>query len=280
MGKGAILASLTKALTALALLQTVTHQQRIKHVQSTVLWQGLVIEEETNQQYLLQMEHQPPSSPTDITTEQDTSTPDTDSHNQVIHEIKGILAESTPALGDSSNNDHDGRNNMAVVLTDTSNPDSATMYEIITTTQRSTIKTTSIRPVDPDQPHQSAPTKYITLKSEEMDKEAFVARINGSNNDDDGDIDGDDSGQGIHGNKLKARDSTTGNSILLSVISKKLTRKKLERKESYGWESSDGERIRDSGSSACWPDKDDDKYLNNPPIHCINIDITPFFLLI
>ncbi|SAM06478.1 hypothetical protein [Absidia glauca] len=255
MGKGAILASLTKALTALALLQTVTHQQRIKHVQSTVLWQGLVIEEETNQQYLLQMEHQPPSSPTDITTEQDTSTPDTDSHDQVIHELKGILAESTPALGDSSNNDHDGRNNMAVVLTDTNNPDSATMYEIITTTQRSTIKTTSIRPVDPDQPHQLAPTKYITLKSEEMDKEAFVARINGSNNDDDGDIDDDNSGQGIHGNKLKARDSTTGNSILLSAISKKLTRKKLERKESYGWESSDGERIRDGAHQPAGPTK-------------------------
>lgn len=262
MGKVAILASLTKALTALALLQTVTHQQRIKHVQSTILWQGLVVEEETNQQYLLQMEHQPPSSSTDITTtKQDTSTTDTDSHDQVIHELKGILAESSSAHGESNNNEQDGRNNMAVILADSSNPDSATMYEIITTTQRSTIKTTSIRPVDPDRPKQLAPTKYITLKSEEMDKESFVATIGDRRNDDAGDGDDDDdadaehSGQGLHGNKVNARDSITGSSILLSAISKKLTRKKLERKESYGWESSDGERIRDSAHQPAGPTK-------------------------
>ncbi|KAI8079744.1 uncharacterized protein BX664DRAFT_302795 [Halteromyces radiatus] len=39
MGKIAMLGSLTKALTAFALLQTVTHHRRIKQVQTTVLWQ-------------------------------------------------------------------------------------------------------------------------------------------------------------------------------------------------------------------------------------------------
>ncbi|KAI8335067.1 hypothetical protein BC941DRAFT_76000 [Chlamydoabsidia padenii] len=267
MGKVAILASLTKALTAFALLQTVTHKQRIKHVQSTVLWQGLVIEEETNQQYLLQMEH--PSSPkqtnhsgsyqiTDGINQQDTiATGDTDNHDQVIHELKGILAESN-----STNSDNN--NDLAIILASSADPDneisSSKVYEIITTTQRSTIKTTSIRPVDPNHLDQSAPTKYITLKSEEMDKEAFVARINDHSDQDSDDawarypLGEDNSASRALVDKSsstsdsinKISNSNNNKSILLSTISKKLTRKKLERKESYGWESPDGERTSDN----------------------------------
>ncbi|CAO3599475.1 unnamed protein product [Absidia cylindrospora] len=254
MGKVAMLASLTKALTAFALLQTVTHQQRIKHVQSTVLWQGLVIEEETNQQSLIQMEH--PSSNlqlqkrpsayqiTDgskqVTSSSDTAVSDTENHDQVIHELQGILAES-----DLVSNNNDSNSNLAIVLArsdgDETNP--CSMYEIITTTQRSTIKTTSIRPVDPNQPGQTAKTKYVTVKSEEMDKESFVAVVNGKDDD-------SDQVPGVWARYPVAGQETShdlvDNSILLSAVSKKFTRKKLERKESYGWENPDGERTRDA----------------------------------
>ncbi|KAI8342253.1 hypothetical protein BC941DRAFT_412259 [Chlamydoabsidia padenii] len=267
-GKVAMLASLTKALTAFALLQTVTHHQRIKSVQSTVLWQGLVIEEETNQQSLIQMEHPTlnnaqlkkrpgPYQITDTTNRDtitsDTAVSDTENHGQVIHELQGILAESNLVVG----NDND--NNSTIILAQDSQDDGSTccsMYEIITTTQRSTIKTTSIRPVNPNQPYQSAKTKYITVKSEEMDKESFVAVVN-SSQDDNSNIHADQvpgvwARYPVTGNNNNSQD-VVDNNILLSAVSKKFTRKKLERKESYGWETPEGERIRDSNHQPVGP---------------------------
>lgn len=273
-GRVAMLASLTKALTAFALLQTVTHQRRIKHVQSTILWQGLVIEEETNQQSLIQMDNpssnlRPTSSkerpgPYQITdsSKRDTITSDTtvsdvENHDQVIQELQGILAESNLTT-ESANDNKDS--DLAIILTrddqiDDSNP--CSMYEIITTTQRSTIKTTSIRPVNLNDPHQLSKTKYVTVKSEEMDKESFVAMVNGSQGND---TNSADQVPGVWARYpvVDNRDGSDSpdlvdNSILLSAISKKFTRKKLERKESYAWETPDGERTIDSMNQPVGP---------------------------
>ncbi|RCI04190.1 hypothetical protein CU098_004451 [Rhizopus stolonifer] len=48
-GKIAILAGLTKALTAFAVLQNVTHKRMMKHIPMTVLWEGLVTDEKEDQ---------------------------------------------------------------------------------------------------------------------------------------------------------------------------------------------------------------------------------------
>lgn len=54
IGKVAILSGLTKAMTAFAVLQNVTHKRTMKHMKITILWKGLVVEEEENTRALIQ----------------------------------------------------------------------------------------------------------------------------------------------------------------------------------------------------------------------------------
>ncbi|KAI9300433.1 hypothetical protein BJ944DRAFT_257870 [Cunninghamella echinulata] len=266
LGKVAVLASLTKALTAFALLQTVTHKRRIKQVKSTILWQGLVIEEETNQQALIEYEHHPQKKSHNVKkyksdrqlmdtnnnnatiSDSSSTVSDSDNHEDVVYELQGILADSSL----SQNNKNNSSSNLSVVLSSNHNNNEVSntpynMYEIITTTKRTTTKTTTIRPIHPNNSDQPVKAKYITVQSDEMDNESFVAVVNENGNNKNSKY--VDDMPGVWSKYPAMNDQTTtqdiDNSILLSSISKKLTRKKLERKESYGWENQNGESVMD-----------------------------------
>ncbi|ORX55765.1 hypothetical protein DM01DRAFT_1362648 [Hesseltinella vesiculosa] len=267
LGRIAMLASLTKALTAFALLQTITHQQRFKQIQSTILWQGLVIEEETSQQALIQYQDtpRPLPAPSALPEQVDrTSVGESENQSMVLQQLQEILTNSSQ--------DDD----MSVILTTPHQDDdpnaSYQMYEIITTTERTTIKTTRIRPVDPNRPDLPTKTKYVTLQSNEMDKESFLAIVDPSTtpslqtppllppttnlalpaNDDEPDqADSpaeDQDSFNVPGvwnkyavqNPAAQTSSSPPPNVLLSAVSKKLSRKKMERKESYAWETHDG----------------------------------------
>ncbi|KAI8067595.1 hypothetical protein BC940DRAFT_326388 [Gongronella butleri] len=298
MGRVAMLSGLTKALTTFALLQAVTHHQRIKQMQSIVLWQGLVIEEETNQQALIQYEeqqHHAPRPPSDAIAIK-TSVGESENQSLVLQQLQEILSSTGTTA--ATNDDEPV---LFYAQTDGDGDDASyQMYEIMTTTERTTTKTTRIRPVDPSRPDLPTRTKYITLQSNELDNESFIAFVDPPANadaplpppkdtslypalpamaavaskeestDDDtndkplenvpgvwnkfalqkyeGDAAVADSDAVIHARQPKQGSSASSASstassrpnVLLSAVSKKLSRKKMERKESYAWETSEG----------------------------------------
>ncbi|KAG0172909.1 hypothetical protein DFQ30_009372 [Apophysomyces sp. BC1015] len=87
VGKVAILAGLTKALTAFAMLQNVTYKRMMKQVKITVLWQGLVVEENPQPASVQETEKQP---------EQQDYNPD---HDKIIREMEEIIASQQKRTG-------------------------------------------------------------------------------------------------------------------------------------------------------------------------------------
>lgn len=275
IGKVAILSGLTKAMTAFAILQNVTHKRTMKHMNITVLWKGLVVEEEENSQALIQFQ-----------TNDDTTGAQPDQqqqqHTDIIHELEEILASTSTSTPSTANNDNDpaeaavgstsmvsltssavshlNGKSMGLTLDDFGNPYS--MYEISTTTNRVTTRTTRIKPID-IYGYQQLSAKEIVEKTNEEENESFMAVIDYqeqfsqgeesvTTTDDSGIISQDSNFLQLPTNTADERQMTeqqslsfveasknrrkkkTGFSIMLSSVSKKLSRKKVERQTRYG----------------------------------------------
>lgn len=229
-GKMAILGGLTKALTAFAVLQNVTHKRTMEQMRLTVMWKGLVVEEEENEQ--LQYNGASPPPPP-LMEEQDENGTD------VLQELEDILA-----TGSDDNTWQQQQQQYPV-------------YEISTSTKRTTTRTTRIRPIDPTKSEWEQPkAKYIVVRSNEEDAESFMAVVDSNNNEE------NNSNQRLPGpwiehaldlgddkqrpNNSLVRGPSKGLKIMLSAVSKKLSRKKIERQVKYGHE----EKADGGGSSS------------------------------
>lgn len=235
-GKIAILSGLTRAMTAFAVLQNVTHKRTMEYIKTTVMWKGLVVEEEKNEQSLIQY-HQ--------------HSEDGDEHApDVIHELEEILGAD--GRQSTKGEEYQDLNGSALSLATQSFQDPAfryPMYEITTSTRRTTIRTTRIRPIDPtkDEHHQPK-AKYIIVRSDEDDAESFMAIID-EQQDSEKTLPGawikhtmDQQDEDPDSQKYSSQDRrsfapfktpTKGIKIMLSAVSKKLSRKKVERQVKY-----------------------------------------------
>ncbi|KAL7331972.1 hypothetical protein PS15p_204087 [Mucor circinelloides] len=254
IGKVAILSGLTKAMTAFAVLQNVTHKRTMKHMKIAVLWKGLVVEEEENTRALIQyqQDNNTQTQPSSVTSSEQ-------QHTDVIHELEEILANtstdshaddsddppsvsannSTSLISLSSANSNLNGRSIDLSLDDYGNP--YNMYEITTTTNRTTTRTTRIRPIDVNGNRQMH-AKQVVERTDEEDKESFIAVIDHqvetqprsyailaedtTDSVDPAPKDWDaNKGRQVNNSKFK---------IMLSSVSKKLSRKKVERQTKYG----------------------------------------------
>ncbi|KAI8646079.1 hypothetical protein BD408DRAFT_380921 [Parasitella parasitica] len=250
VGKVAILSGLTKAMTAFAVLQSVTHQRTMQHMRITVLWKGLVVEEEESTRALIQYQKgvtgQPQQSSVSISDQQ---------HTDVMHELEEIIANSTAADNHLKEDLHEsvnstslaslssassGLNNRSIdiCLDNYGNP--YNRYEITTGTSCITTRTTRIRPID-GHGNRLINAKQVVDITNEEDKESFVAVIDYGleNQPRKKTAMADD----VHKTNATATynwsttDTLAINSkfkIMLSSVSKKISRKKAERHTKYG----------------------------------------------
>jgi hypothetical protein len=296
VGKVAILSGLTKAMTAFAVLQNVTHKRTMKHMNITILWKGLVVEEEENSQALIQFEQQGADQ-----YHPDASLSNEQQHTDIIHELEEILANASSDTRTGSASDLSNSNNHNTSLISLSSASSHlngksidlaldqhgnpyNLYEITTTTNRITTRTTRIRPIDMDG-SKILSAKQVVERTNEEDKESFIAVIdhqaqdryasnitttddtsssdasysNGITNNKTGPTESDlnnqltvyDHTDTMHNKDAFSYNQTDANSngwtyeksngkrtmgfkIMLSSVSKKLSRKKVERQTKYG----------------------------------------------
>lgn len=250
VGKVAILSGLTKAMTAFAVLQNVTHKRTMKHMKIAVLWKGLVVEEEENSRALIQYQqgNDSPSQPSSTTGSEQP-------HTDVIHELEEILANTSTdhsvaegddeqrsisadnstsliSLSSATNSARNGSRSFDLSLDENGNP--YNMYEITTTTNRITTRTTRIRPIDVNGNRQMN-AKQVVERTNEEDKESFIAVIDHQA----------EHQPSSRGTVMPQGAETTSTSegrppvnskfrIMLSSVSKKLSRKKVERQTKYG----------------------------------------------
>lgn len=220
-GKMAILSGLTKALTAFALLQYVTHKRSVKQLKTTVLWKGLVIDEETSEEAVMQYNLENNKE----------RKQEHDAH--VLHELQKYLAQENEQISEQQRDEEKTSNSGQLVVP----PAPFDLYEITTTTKRTTTTTTCIKPVNSKDNPSAA--KYVIVRADEQDQQAFMAMVEN----------GCARRARPRGNSLP----TPGNyKVLLSSLSQKLSRKKVERKEKYETDSMDWEpvTVRSSSTSA------------------------------
>ncbi|MBM6387852.1 MAG: lipase family protein [Paenibacillus sp.] len=220
IGKVAVLSGLTKAMTAFAVLQNVTHKRTMKNMKIKVLWKGLVVEEDT-QQALIQY--------------QNTKTDERPEHPDIINELEEILAHTEDTNDNNSlislaSSSDLNKNSMDLALDNFGNPYS--MYEITKTTNCTTTTTTRIRPIDL-YGHEQPGSKQIVEKMNEDEQESFMAVIDRCSEEDRYINDKSTSFEQHQVIETKGRIST-GFKIMLSSVSKKLSRKKMERQIKYG----------------------------------------------
>ncbi|KAI9258010.1 hypothetical protein BDA99DRAFT_573314 [Phascolomyces articulosus] len=236
-GKMAVLGGLTKALTAFAVLQNVTHKRTMEYVKVTKMWKGLVIEDDDDEGDAL-VPYQRATSPIGYGGDED--------ETDVLHELEEILAhnESTTSMTDSS---------LSLALQEGGSAahwgSAYPMYEISTATRHTITRTTKIRPIAaPGQPQPKA--KYIVVKSDQEDNESFMAVID----QDDGTIgsepipgawiehsmdDHDKNGDDNNKNRTLLKSPSKGLKIMLSAVSKKFSKKKVERQVKYARDDRD-----------------------------------------
>jgi hypothetical protein len=253
IGKVAILSGLTKAMTAFAVLQNVTHKRTMKYMKITILWKGLVVEEEEeNNQALIQYQQD-----NEVLTQQSYINNTEQQHTDVIRELEEILANTSDNYSNNSEeslSDVNANNSTSLVslasepsnlngrsidlnLDNYGNP--YNMYEITTTTNRTTTRTTIIRTIDANGNKQTN-TKQIVEKTKEEDKESFIAvidhRLENQLRNRITMLDEPDKTN----SSTKSWETSKGNQInskfkiMLSSVSKKLSRKKVERQTKYG----------------------------------------------
>lgn len=259
IGKVAILSGLTKAMTAFAVLQNVTHKRTMKHMKISILWKGLVVEEEEESSRALiqyqQSNDTQPQPPSTISSEEQ--------HTDVIHELEDILANTSTDHRAAEENDDQcsinaDNNSTSLIslssatsaalngrsidlsLDDNGNP--YNMYEITTTTNRITTRTTRIRPIDVNGNRQMN-AKQVVERTNEEDKESFIAVIDHQVENQPRDRaavmpedaqNADPTPKNSWNHTDKGRPGNNKFRIMLSSVSKKLSRKKVERQTKYG----------------------------------------------
>lgn len=253
IGKVAILSGLTKAMTAFAVLQNVTHKRTMKHMKITILWKGLVVEEEENTRALIQYQQD-----NEVQTQQPSINNTEQQHTDIIHELEEILANTSSDThpnnsGDDSSDINANKSASLISLSSgSSNVNGKTidlslddygnpynMYEITTTTNRITTRTTRIRPIDVNGNRQIN-AKQVVEKTNEEDKESFIAVIDHQlENQSRNCITMSDESDNINPttknwNTSKGNQINSKFKIMLSSVSKKLSRKKVERQTKYG----------------------------------------------
>ncbi|CDH59607.1 sn1-specific diacylglycerol lipase alpha [Lichtheimia corymbifera JMRC:FSU:9682] len=217
-GKMAILGGLTKAMTAFAVLQNVTHKRTMHEmVKMTLMWKGLVVDDEED-------EDEDDQGTRMICAGDDHEQPSTD----IIHELEELLQQQQPE-NDSS---------LSLALEEQrENWQQYPMYEITTTTQRMTTQTTRIQPIAADGSRPRA--KYVVINTDEEDRESFMAVIEQQHTSLPGawiehpvEQGNDENNNNANTNnalsKLKEKPSR-GLKIMLSAVSKTFSRKKVER---------------------------------------------------
>ncbi|KAJ2963990.1 hypothetical protein NQZ79_g1160 [Umbelopsis isabellina] len=246
-GKIAILTGLTRALTSFAVLQNVTHNRMMSHMQMTVVWEGLVIEEEEDEATSVEV-------PDGRRSLKDSGSDDPDNpimqHPDIIHELEGILAQDEASAELKVAAPANSQQEINAIDSAYSSPSKsaydADVYEITTTTKTYTTKTTSFRPLNPHQQSETenlapAPAKYVIVKSDEETQESFVAIVD-RENDQLINANKNDAIDQVNSSKLLSnvdRDSgaelrtAKGFRVMLSAMSKKFNKKKIERQERY-----------------------------------------------
>ncbi|KAI8377742.1 uncharacterized protein BYT42DRAFT_571448 [Radiomyces spectabilis] len=224
-GRIAILAGLTKALTAFAVLQNVTHKHMMKQIKITTLWKGLVIDEKKKPNQGLIQYHHKDTSDSQSSSSVFQPSDHAQCHPDVIQELEEFLMESTAVENDPIPDEKcEATTNTAIKkrkeddkLVDTSPYD---VYEITTVTERITKRTTRIQPIDltksvHEQPH----AKYVVVKSEEEERDAYRAVVNrnvANGTDDD-----------------RSKSLAQRLNIMLCAISRKIAWKSVDRQEQY-----------------------------------------------
>jgi hypothetical protein len=258
-GKIAILTGLTRALTSFAVLQNVTHKRMMSNMQMTVVWEGLVVEEEEDEATSVQVSDGKHAL-------EGASSENTDNpimqHPDIIHELEGILAQEESSAELKVTPPTNSKGGQLVVDSAYSSPSGSAydtdVYEITTTTKTYTTKTTSFRPLKPyhqgnDKNAEPAPAKYVIVKSDEETQESFVAMVDRENSDQQSNVDegaktpklmtGTD-----HSSASELRTSR-GFRIMLSTMSKKFNKKKIERQERYAAANLHKQIVEESASS-------------------------------
>ncbi|CAM0137105.1 unnamed protein product [Umbelopsis sp. WA50703] len=248
-GKIAILTGLTRALTSFAVLQNVTHNRMMSHMQMTVVWEGLVIEEEEDEATSVEV-------PDGKRALKDNNLDDPDNpimqHPDIIHELEGILAQDEASaelkVAPPANSEKEINAIDSAYASPSTPAYDADVYEITTTTKTYTTKTTSFRPLNPHQQSGTenpnpppAPAKYVIVKSDEETQESFVAIVD-RENDQFVDAKNSDAIDQVNSSKLLSNvdresgaelQTARGFRVMLSAMSKKFNKKKIERQERY-----------------------------------------------
>lgn len=266
-----MLSGLTKAMTAFAILQNITHKRTIKQMKVTVLWKGLVVEEEDNEQSLICYDNAKQVENSGKTVSSNLAE-GSDHQTDIINELEEILATSSTGADENNDSNVDlSRDDMADLKTNEFG-EPYNLYEIQTTVQRMTTRTTRIRPIDLNSTEQPR-FKEVVQRTQEDDQESFMAVV---------DHDGRNSYQPVcqdtipgawpnanpmnkliqNGSSYNGKELTTTRTpnkggwdnseyrsttkqpksnfkILLSSVSKKLSRKKVERQTNYGYTATD-----------------------------------------
>ncbi|ORY92267.1 hypothetical protein BCR43DRAFT_518250 [Syncephalastrum racemosum] len=150
-GKVTMLAGLTKALTAFAVLQHVTHKRRMRQTKSTVLWEGLVVDEKTSEQSLTRY---------DVTDDPCPSY----RHDDILCKLETLaLADAQPP------------SDCIVQLSDAAPP--YRLYEIMVNTKRTTTSSTRIEPARQEDQQELPRAKYIVVRHDEEKNEALMALV-------------------------------------------------------------------------------------------------------
>ncbi|KAJ8651951.1 hypothetical protein O0I10_012471 [Lichtheimia ornata] len=235
-GKVAILAGLTKAMTAFAVLQYVTHKRMMKQVKVTALWDGLVPDDEDDKD--------------DKSASQQPLIPFREPSPDVIYELEKVLVHGM-----------DDDNDQQQITTRGSNNEPYGMYEVTTTTRYTTTTTTRIQPIDRNQHEQHRPkAKYVIVQAEEERQDTFMATVDGFQPT-------ASSSQQPSSQQLVVAPSLSnsvsadtqlaneerGIKVMLSSISQKLTSQQIQRHERYGEPfSPDIEDTRSKRRPTCW----------------------------
>lgn len=181
LGKVAILAGLTKAMTAFAVLQNVTHKRMMKQIPMTVLWEGLVTDEkeDSNTHKIIQFKKNTPP-PTKSKLNDD---------KLIIQELNALLQNEQRLITTTNNEEiieEEGTNRM---------------FKVTTKTSCITTKTTTICPID------SLYSKSIIVRTNEEESGSFLATL--------------------------AKNQDVDPKFILSSLSEKRRKRKIERQESY-----------------------------------------------
>lgn len=217
LGRIAILAGLTKAMTAFAVLQNVTHKRMMKQIPMTILWEGVITDEkddgDTNK--IIQFKKKKSMHPQPRITKSNYSSLNDD--KIVIQELNALLQQEQrrnqqPLIASARTKEDDSAQEDIVTTTTTTTANGDKMYKVTTKTSCITTKTTTICPID------SLYSKRIVVRTDEEENGSFLATL--------------------------VNESTVDPQFILSSLSEKRRKRKVERQEGFDYYTSSTEDLK------------------------------------